>query len=101
MTGFDVSVNNSFDGGWATDKRILTFLIVPVNPTIKPLSTAQNVCDKASCGCSMVKSKAIGSTRSRFTPTESNWTEEPAIINYGDIQHFSGKEPQKRGVLMF
>ncbi len=40
MTGFDVSVNNSFDGGWATDKRILTFLISPVNPIIKSLSTA-------------------------------------------------------------
>lgn len=53
-----------------------------------------------SCGCSIVKSKAIGSTWSRFTPTEPNWTDKPAVINYGDIQHLSGMEPKKRGVIL-
>ena len=85
--------------GLDTDKRIISHLIVSKSSITKTLSTAQKVCVKTSCGCSIVKSKAIGSTWSRFTPTEPNWTEKPAVINNGDIQHFSGKEP-KNGVFI-
>ena len=73
---------------------------IPLQPSI-PLFTALKHSDMCSCGCSIVKSKAIGSTRSRFTPTEPNWTDEPAVINDGDKQHLSGMEPKKRGIPLY
>ena len=81
-----LSVTSVLTGTYRVDS-ILTLL----KTRLQALVTAQNASVMASCGCSMVKSKAIGSTWSRFTPTEPNWTEKPAVINYGDIQHFSGK----------
>jgi hypothetical protein len=85
--GFDVSVETGLTA-WDTDERILSFLIESKQHIIKTLSTALNCCVKHSCGCFMVKGKAIRSTWSRFTPTEPNSTRKRAVINYGDIQHF-------------
>ncbi len=55
-------------------------------------TTALNHSDMCSCGCSMVKSKAIGGQES-LAPSEPNPTTERAVINNGDKQHFVGMEP--------
>lgn len=70
------------------------------NTTQAPLSIP---CYRAKCQrygklrLTVVKSKATESTWSGLAPTEPNWTEEPAVINDGDIQHFSGMVAIKRG----
>ena len=88
---FDVIGRNCLDGR-GTDREIIQYPTISVNIQLNT-STAQRDSVMSSCGCSIVKSKAIGKARSLFTPTEPNWIDEPAVINHGDIQYFSGTEP--------